>query len=357
MNIAVKMFYRFSILSLSICFGACAELTPTTIEINATPTQIVGNEPSLTIVSTYTMPASEGKLSYKFAFTPNHRLWTRGSSDSKSNQMMFSDDLGKSWTFVDLPSRGIAPHSVLFIDQKNGWAMDTFDVLKTRDGGMTWNEVPLPSNHKMAELNAIEFRDINRGFIAGSTSYISDRGKSTVSYGIEILCTKDAGKSWTICYQNKENNRIWQIFSLGNSTVFLVDQKVLLITNDDGITWERKQLDFPAMDIEPDSNGVLWTVGEDGFIRSSRDFGDTWQAVLLSLPRDPEFSWNSVSIDKTGFGAAVGDTGVVAITSNNGLSWSLQPQLKLKNDLWTVRVQNPYVVVSDESHLYTLRLN
>ena len=100
----------------------------------------------------------------------------------------------------------------------------------------------------------------------------------------------------------------------------------------------------------------LWTTGEDGFIRFSRDFGDTWQTVSLKLSFNSEFSWNSLSIDASGFGVAVGDDGVVAMTTDQGRSWNVQSELQLKDDLWTVRVQSPYVAILDEKQLYVFRM-
>ena len=358
MNIGFQTLCKCSIMLLVFWLGACEVPSPPTIESSSSTAQITEKKTSLILVSAYTMPASEGRLSEKFAFTSNHRMWSRGSSDSKSNQMMFSDNFGKSWTFVDLPNRSSAPGSVLFIDQRNGWAMDAFEALSTTDGGMTWNETPLPSNHKMAELNAIEFTDPKRGYVAGSTSYL-ERGFGILHLGIEIICTQNGGKTWSICYKDHVNDKVRKMVSLGNLTMALVDQKTLLMTSDGGKTWTQKHWEFPATDIEAVADGVLWTTGEDGFLRSSSDLGDTWKIVSLPKPESREFRWTSISFDTKGLGAAVGSDGAIAFTTDMGRSWELRSKEKSNEnlDLWTVRVQKPYIAILTKNTLYVFRVD
>lgn len=321
------------------------------------PTHSSRNRLRLKLITTYTVPETKPRLSFRFLFTPTYRIWTQGTSDKGSAELMYSDDFGQSWTYVNLPKANyLFIDSFTFVDHDRLWANDDSEILKTSDGGKTWIRVPLSKHLQMAEIDEIKFVDENHGFIGGSTSYISERGLGTISYGIKILCTKDSGRTWNICYVNKVTDRINRIFVLADTAYFLVDGNVLLVTNDHGVTWKKIPLDFAVIDIQPDADGVLWALCEDDLIRFSRDGGKSWETVRLELPIQKDFRWSSISFDKKGIGVAVGNNGVVVMTADAGRTWSLQTGLGLQGDLWGVSVQSPYVVVSDERSFYFLKI-
>lgn len=340
-------------LSIALSMFSCAEHPVNSAASYVTPK----NSAAWELVSTYRMPPSEGAFTVKFEFTSDFRVWSRGSSDSKANQMMFSDDFGKSWKFVNLPGRGLGADGMIqFVDSNRGWAIDSSTILKTDDGGMSWTQVRLPPNSKINKLDNVHFTDANHGFLAGSTTRLLERGLGTMSYGIEILCTASGGENWSVCYRDDKNGTTSTMLSSGETTMALIDQKHLLITRDGGMTWKEEHLDFPATDIEVAPNGWLWTTGEDGFIRWSTDFGDIWQKVPLKLGLNSEFRWTSISFDSSGFGVAVGSQGEVVSTADQGRSWRLQSNLNLRSNLWTVRAQRPFIAVLDERQLTIFRM-
>ncbi|HMM78706.1 MAG TPA: YCF48-related protein [Pyrinomonadaceae bacterium] len=345
--------FSLFLLSLGSCGGNFTNLSSFPATSRDAP---AGNTAGWQLISEYRIPPDEGSLTNSFAFTEDFRLWSRGSSDSKANQLMYSDDFGKSWKFVDAPDRGLGADGIVrFFDSKHGWAMDTSSILRTEDGGRSWKSVTVPNESRINTLNTLEFTDAEHGYLAGSTT-LMERGSGTINFGIEILCTRDSGSTWRVCYKNRTNNTVLEMISVGDSTLALVDHKTLLITSDKGMTWKQKRWEFPATDIAASPNGVLWTTGEDGFLRSSKDLGDTWEITPLENSKDPNFRWTSISFDKTGLGVAVGSNGNVSSTPDGGFSWELH-NLSLASDLWTVRVQSPYVAILDQSKLSVFRID
>ena len=354
MKITIKSILYISIaLSLVSCGERSLNMSVSPVPVSSATAKTPA---TWELISEYRMPPEEGRFTSKFDFIPDHRLWSHGSSDPKADQLMYSDDFGKSWKFVNLPEPGFGADEIRFVDSLHGWVMGDSTLLKTQDGGQSWKNVRLPVKSKIVTLNTLEFTDPNHGFVAGSTTIMVERGLGTIAFGIKILCTSNGGESWLICYQNQINNTVLKMFSSGRATMALVDQKNLLITTDRGITWKQKQWDFRATDIAASPDGVLWTTSEDGVLRSSADLGDSWQ-VLPMMPKPyPEFRWDSLSFDAIGFGVAVGSKGAVAFTSDGGKSWALQSDVNLQNNLWTVRVQKPFVAIFDGTQLYVFRM-
>src|ERR1035437_4462874 len=102
-------------------------------ELNAAPAVTMDTD-KWVLTSVYEMPRGEGDLTYRFAFTAAHHLWSRGRSDSNDNQLMYSDDLGKKWKFVNLPPPGLgADGMITFADLEHGWAMDTSVLMNTEN--------------------------------------------------------------------------------------------------------------------------------------------------------------------------------------------------------------------------------
>lgn len=316
------------------------------------------NRGKLDFVSIYRMPPKDGSVTYKFDFTREFQLWTRGSSDSRSNQLMHSDDFGKSWEFTDLPDEGIGADSIIqFTDREVGWALDTSTLLNTSNGGRSWRKIRLPEGSRVRTLNGLGFADRNQGCIGSSTSHRIERGAGTDASGIEVLCTTDEGRTWAVSYQNSKNDSVRKILSLQPTTIVLVDQTLLLVTQDKK-SWQEKPLQFLATDIDMSADGFLWAACEDGSLRFSSDLGGTWQTSSTESFQSLGERWNSIALGAEGFGAVVGSHGNVAFTIDAGKTWAPFSDDKLSEDLWTVRVQFPYVAISSSKNaIFVYRLD
>ena len=97
--------------------------------------------------------------------------------------VLLSDDNGKSWRQAkSVPTKSTLT-SVVFVDEKNGWAAghDTI-VLHTNDGGETWVRQNGGGDNDDALLTIV-FMDAQRGLAMGAFNYTIE--------------TADGGKTWT----------------------------------------------------------------------------------------------------------------------------------------------------------------
>jgi photosystem II stability/assembly factor-like uncharacterized protein len=313
---------------------------------------------SLSVESRIPCPWSSGRsMSFNFAFMNDHRLWNTVNWGSKDTQFSFSDDLGKSWSPIEVPESLGTDSTIMFIDPKRGWAVASTNILRTKDGGKSWQEVPLPRDSKINEIKGITFSDSEHGFIAGSTSNRIDRGSGEETHSMEVLCTHDAGEHWSVCFKTDDYDLIYKIVSTKNAAVGLLWETAILRSVNNGATWERKDLDFKAREIAIDAQGRLWSLDHGQLIRHSSDLGDTWEANSVNSDKIQDVSWNSLAFNTDGVGVAVGDRGAIAVTTDSGQTW--QPYMDVISDenLWTVRVQDSYIAILGEKNLYILRLN
>jgi photosystem II stability/assembly factor-like uncharacterized protein len=93
-------------------------------------------------------------------------------------------DGGQTWKFqgyLNVGSAQGAYNQLQFLDINNGFYSCSSGLLKTTDGGKTWNNIlPGPAS---TYVNVIKFFNSQEGFYKGSTT---------------IYHTKDAGETWTI---------------------------------------------------------------------------------------------------------------------------------------------------------------
>lgn len=162
-----------------------------------------------------------------------------GSSVTKTHPVVLrTTDGGNSWQPVtlatDLPAYGLSRSS--FVDATNGWVVagsidseDTGAVLRTTDGGATWKVSPLPDAKQVPQ--AVFFIDANNGWIVGATEdEAGDAGPS------QILATKDGGATWEVKTKVAASLRSVHFFDLQNGLAVGSGGKVFRST-DGGATW------------------------------------------------------------------------------------------------------------------------
>ncbi len=145
-----------------------------------------------------------------------------------------------------------------------------WSILKTTDGGNTWNEIPIQPIQNTSNLEGICFTDENTGYLGGW--YIS-----------AFISTNDGGQSWA----EMPNDDQKQVYSI----------------------------DFPDA-----QHG--YTVGWSGLISHTNDGGNTWQNQ--STP-DNSYIYYEVSMLDVNTGFIVGDGGIILKTENGGVSSSVSP--------------------------------
>ena len=186
--------------------------------------------------------------------------------------ILFSNDDGATWTQARVPVQ-VMLTAVRMHDAQTGWAVGHDAViLRTRDGGETWQLVHYAPQTQLPLLD-VWFRDGDSGFAVGA-------------FGI-FLATADGGDTWTC------RNGCWEETD-GQSG------PPLLHAPDSDF-----EDDFHLNAIAPAGSGRLFLAGEAGALYRSDDDGKTWRA----LPSPYRGSW---------FGALAVDANTVLVAGLRG---------------------------------------
>ena len=160
--------------------------------------------------------------------------------------ILFSDDNGASWAQAQVPVQ-VMLTAVRMLDAQTGWAVGHDAViLRTRDGGETWQLVHYAPQAQLPLLD-VWFRDANIGFAVGA-------------FGI-FMASADGGDTWTClngCWESDDRT----------------DGPPLLHPPDSDF-----EDDFHLNTIVPAGSGRLFMAGEAGVLYRSDDDGQTWLAL------------------------------------------------------------------------------
>ena len=275
-------------------------------------------------------------------------------------------DGGVSWKPIALPALAVQAPSLRFVDEAVGWVTGFTPrdvpqvacqqapprpskpcygvVLKTSDGGRTWNQVfsietTLVTGEPVRSLQAI---DGTRAWIVTEASCDSTGCTS------DLQRTTDGGATWLKLYRGKIDavrfatpTRGWMVSTPGAHRV------EVRATSDGGATWSPPFTvsgDFVTVDAA--SRDVAWFLAGDGAYCTSstcsryelfrtRDGGSTWMS-LGNPPRPaacasghlagPLFAsgtrgWLGANL---GAGGAEGSTGTLG-TNDGGSTWTCSP--------------------------------
>jgi len=222
-------------------------------------------------------------------------------------KLFMTSDGGNSWLetniFGALDFRTSTPIllSIRFADRRRGLAVgsvlnakgNVIDslVMRTVDGGVTWQRVIVPSK---AELFHLDFDGSSHGWIVG------DKGL--------ITATTDGGDTWYV-QRSGTTNALYNVDFRDEDEGYAVgEQGTILRTENGGRTWEQVRSAFPGtfmrVDFADDKNGMI--VGHRGVILRSSDKGRTWVKMESGTTRN----LYGLHIEKK-YGFAVGAGGLL----------------------------------------------
>ena len=209
----------------------------------------------------------------------------------------------QSWVELNIPA-GIYPLSLDFVNPNMGWVIDNYSVMKTEDGGETWQMQSIPSESLM---NSVCFVSEIEGWIAADN-------------GI-IWHTSDGGVTWST--QNSGTP-----YSL--KEIFFIDELhgwaigggpglvgTFLYTVDGGVNWLSTECPCLFNDLDFHSTTQGWMVCDNGQTYSTYDGGVTIEALELNN----SISLRNVDFINDGIGWRVGESNLLQQTLNGGLAW------------------------------------
>lgn len=282
-------------------------------------------------------------------------VWTVANSESGKNRakILLSKDAGETWIMKEVSIDSFIYSSVTDLTAVNdsmAWigvlhGENTKKILKTTDGGATWEVQLSINNSKFAVSPTLEFLDENTGYYIDFASYTAGK-------------TVDGGEEWTKnTLAIKAEAGLWGIACPTNWMVVLGDSLWFGMSNhtyrsfDGTLSWQFAQNGFSEShqitSLAMDEQGLGFAISrfsenpfafsDSTFIQKTIDFGQSWEELpqlkfpLLSINKVPGASRTFIGVS----GAFVGE-GIAtasAYTTDGG-------------DTWTVIDQNiPYSIV------------
>lgn len=226
------------------------------------------------------------------------------------------------------------------VNEKVVWASGTGGtVIRTTDGGKTWDVMPVPDAEKL------DFRDIEA--FDAKTAYIISIGNGPDS---RIYKTTDGGKTWNLQFKNADPKAFFDAIACWdrNNCIAMSDPvngKFVLIKTDDGENW--KPVDTAKMPAAKEgeaafaasgtclitqgkNNAFLVTGGTAARVFRSNDRGLTWSVADTPIVKGTSASGIfSIAMYDANNGIIVGGNyekpdkseNNVAFTNDGGKTW------------------------------------
>jgi photosystem II stability/assembly factor-like uncharacterized protein len=241
---------------------------------------------------------------YSIGFTPDGaKGWIAGDGGS----MYRSDDQGKTWTLQ--PTKlAAALMKVMVVDAQKACAVGEHGaVICTADNGATW----ISQKFEDLVFFDVTFTDANNGWAVGEFE--------------TVVNTIDGGKTWTIKNGGQRTLKADPYFAIAftdaHNGLALGLNGIELKTADGGKTWSSGALAgapysfYAAVPLTVGGGGDIYVVGVDGVT------GRIVQDKMTRTISGASNSINAVALAPQ-FGLAVGLSGTIIRTSDNGQSWS-----------------------------------
>jgi photosystem II stability/assembly factor-like uncharacterized protein len=223
-------------------------------------------------------------------------------------------------------------------------------VLRTRDGGATWELRPTPSGDSLA------FRDVHA--VSADTAWVLAIGNGRAS---RVYGTTDGGARWTLQFLNTDSTAFYDCLSFGTARDGLVfgdatHGRTQLLRTRDGATWTPVASTPPPLDnegafaasgqclVHGDARTAFVATGApEARLLRSRDGGRTWEVRATPFVRGAGAGLTGLAFDGPMRGIAVAadigrlrtdtSSAVVGVTADGGDTWTLRPRPPLPGAL------------------------
>lgn len=238
--------------------------------------------------------------------------------------------LAQEWQTLNVSTLSWRFEDMQFIDADIGWVVDGGgQILKTMDGGITWNQQYYNSNHY---FRSVEFYNDQIGF-AGTLS----NGNPTAT----LLKTIDGGQTWTDISLSLPINApgICGMHIINEDTIFITGvfygSAYIMKSIDQGETWNYMNMGNlcnALVDIYFKDENTGFAVGQSpagtglkGVIIGTTDGGDTW-STLVSGSNNDQRIWKIQQLNDSILYASVEaftTSPEYYKSSDGGLTWQL----------------------------------
>lgn len=271
-----------------------------------------------------------------------------------------STDAGANWTpYGSGNFQFFQPHTIHLLDHQYGWALNRDTLMRTSDGGQTWNELGdggsdiqfltftdgymagyggidfsttggatwnTPDSFISGQLVDIEF--VNDTVVSSSNGWVIESG--------EILHSTDGGVTWSL--QHEAQSTLNRIHAIDKQFAWVVgDRGLILATTNGGNSWRPQSAvtDYHIYDVHFADRNNGWIVGEEpvgweyrsGKVWKTIDGGQSWRLVGYFESQYPnergKFGVDFPSINVGYIVGNEGQGGSIHKTTDGGESWEL----------------------------------
>ena len=231
---------------------------------------------------------------------------------------------GDGWYWQLPQPQGHWLNSVAMPDAEHIWAVGSGGtVLASTDGGAGWHRQSVPTSDP---LNAVAFTDATHGSVVGGwlqSAFTHAGTRSSV-----ILCTMDAGTTWTAAMQPSEWGLTDVVFTDAQTGVAVGQHGTILRTIDGGQSWvlvpSGTTQDIGAVAFTDAQHG--YALANDRFVCRTADGGLTWRTGPAR-----EYYWDFVDgLAADGAGAlwtasslVWDDPGTLLRSTDDGRTWKV----------------------------------
>ena len=219
-----------------------------------------------------------------------------------------STNSGVNWTQV---LSGVNMNSVSFPDINTGYAVgDSCKIFKTSINGLNWSEQLFPATKN---LYSVSFFNTGTGFAVGQD-------------GI-ILKTNNGGTSWNQNINPIAEDLNYVQMVIDYQTAFAVGgiiRELFTSTANGGVnwinSWQFPNSFFRSASSIPNLYGPIYTVGQNGKIMKTTNFGAYWTTITNPANQ----TLNCIIFNDTSTGYIVGNQGWIMKSTTGGNNWMQQ---------------------------------
>lgn len=246
----------------------------------------------------------------------------------------------QNWKWINPLPQGKSINDIKAFDSLTAFAVgDNSVFLKTTDGGSSWNVTENQFNRE--NLYSVFFRDKLNGWACGENGL--------------IIQTEDGG----LTFQKDSSftvNNLYCIASNGSRLFAAGANSTLLLSDDNGITWNKKDIPFNAgfTTVKFISSNIGILACSDGKILRTSDGGDNWTASNIPVNNN---IISSVAFSDANSGWACGQNGFIVHTTDGGMNWAF---VNSPSNKWLTSVSfsdNNNGIIASKEGVYLLTSN
>jgi photosystem II stability/assembly factor-like uncharacterized protein len=258
---------------------------------------------------------------YSISFFDENLGW----ASTKQGEVLGTSDGGAHWTPLAKPANEeslMGAGEIRFADKLNGWIINPYSLLVTRDGGKTWLQTAPPAGGQGNVFHGL-FMNSSVGWLSGTSG--------------AFFSTTDGGKHWqeqTVCTKDMD---LGQMCFINSQTGWISShpKSLLYRTDDGGLTWKLLSiLDQKIMirNVHFINKDEGWLAGSSQpykvadtlqrhpILMHSTDGGNQWEEIKVEAAEQPLFDRVHFLDAKNGW---LFSRDKVFRTTDGGRSWTV----------------------------------